>query len=148
GTALVMTSNPEGTPAVLLHHLKHNKVLHERVLLLSFVQRRRPEVTGPDKVVIEELSGGFVRIVFQLGFMEQPRMERVAEFCALQGCVIDFSNTTFFLGRQSLFSTGRSGMAMWRKNLFRILLRNAPTATDYFGLPPNRVVELGAQVEI
>jgi KUP system potassium uptake protein len=148
GTALVMTSNPKGTPAVLLHHLKHNKVLHERVLMLSFIQRRRPEVTGPDKVVIEEMSEGFVRIVFQLGFMEQPRMERVAELCALQGCTIDFSNTTFFLGRQSLFSTGRSGMAMWRKNLFGILLRNAPTATDYFGLPPNRVVELGAQVEI
>lgn len=148
GTALVMTSNPEGTPPVLLHHLKHNKVLHERVLMLSFIQRRRPEVTGSDKIVIEELSEGFVRIVFQLGFMERPRMERVAELCAPQGCLIDFSNTTFFLGRQSLFSTGKSGMAMWRKQLFRILMRNAPTTTDYFGLPPNRVVELGAQVEI
>lgn len=148
GTAVVMTSNPNGTPAVLLHHLKHNKVLHERVLLLSFIQRRRPEVTGEDKVVIEELSEGFVRVVFQLGFMEQPRMERVAEYCARQGCAIDFANTTFFLGRQSLLATGRSGMAKWRKNLFGVLLRNAPTATDYFGLPPNRVVELGAQVEI
>jgi len=112
------------------------------------VQRRRPEVTGADKVLVEELSEGFVRIVFQLGFMERPRMEWVMALCRQAGLEFDFSTTTFFLGRQSLFSTGKSGMARWRKHLFGVLVRNAPTSTDYFGLPPNRVVELGAQVEI
>ncbi|MFP6663665.1 MAG: potassium transporter Kup [Deltaproteobacteria bacterium] len=148
GTALVMTSNPTGTPAVLLHHLKHNKTLHDRVILLSFVTERRPEVRGEDKVTIEELSEGFVRIVVRIGFMERPRMEWVAALCRTRGCEIDLLNTTFFLGRESIFSTGHSGMALWRKRLFVFLMRNAPTASDYFGLPPNRVVELGAQVEI
>jgi KUP system potassium uptake protein len=148
GTALVMTSHPTGTPPVLLHHLKHNQVLHDRVILLSFVLERRPEVRGEDKVSIEELPEGFVRIVVRIGFMEQPRIDWVVSLCRARGCEIELSTTTFFLGRETLFPTGHSGMAMWRKRLFRFLMRNAPTASDYFGLPPNRVVELGAQVEI
>lgn len=148
GTALVMTSNRNGTPAVLLHHLKHNKVLHERVILLSYVPKPQPWVRGSDKVEVEDLDEGFIRVVVRLGFMERPRMGWVSALCRAQGCEIDFGTTTFFLGRQNLMATGSSGMARWRKALFGFLLRNAPTPTDYFGLPANRVVELGAQVEI
>lgn len=148
GTALVMSSNREGTPGVLLHHVKHNKVLHERVILLSYIPERQPFVRGSDKVEIDQLEEGFVRVVVRLGFMERPRMAWVAGLCRAQGCEIDLGTTTFFLGRQNLLPTGSSGMQRWRKSLFGFLLRNAPTPTDYFGLPPNRVVELGAQVEI
>ena len=148
GTAVVMTSAREGVPSVLMHHFKHNKVLHERVVLMSFVSVVRPEVREEERLTIEECREGFFRVSARFGFMETPRLAPVIALCAASGLTLDLQDTTFFLGRETLLPTGRSSMARWRKQLFAILSRNAPSATGYFGIPPNRVVELGAQLEL
>lgn len=148
GTAVVMTSALEGVPSVLMHHFKHNKVLHERVVLMSFISAVRPEVPARERLSIEECGHGFYRVSAKFGFMETPRVEPVMALCAARGLRFEMQDTTFFLGRETLLSTGPSSMATWRKKLFAILSRNAPSATAYFGIPPNRVVELGAQIEL
>ncbi len=148
GTAVVMTSALEGVPSVLMHHFKHNKVLHERVVLMSFISAVRPEVPARERLSIEECGHGFYRVSAKFGFMETPRVEPVMALCAARGLRFEMQDTTFFLGRETLLSTGPSSMATWRKQLFAILSRNAPSATAYFGIPPNRVVELGAQIEL
>jgi KUP system potassium uptake protein len=148
GTALFMTSDTGGVPNVLLHHFKHNKVLHQRVILLSILTERHPEVSSDERVEISALKHGFFRIIARFGFMEKPSIDVVLRGAASQGLVIDVPQTTFFLGRETLLVTGESGMMTWRKKLFAILSRNAPSAVQYFGIPPNRVIELGAQFEI
>jgi len=148
GTAVVMTSSPDGIPPVLLHHFKHNKVLHERVVLLSISTARQPEVRPSDRVEVAELGHGFYRVLAHFGFMEAPDVPLCLGLCRSRGLAIDVDATTFFLGRETLLPTGRSGMAGWRKTLFAFLSRNAPSATAYFSIPPNRVIELGAQFEI
>lgn len=148
GTAVVMTSAREGVPSVLMHHFKHNKVLHQRVVLMSFVSAVRPEVRDEERLTIEECKQGFYRVSARFGFMETPRLEPVLALCAEAGLAMNLQDTTFFLGRETLLPTGRSSMARWRKQLFAVLSRNAPSATGYFGIPPNRVVELGAQLEL
>jgi KUP system potassium uptake protein len=148
GTALFMTSDTSGVPNVLLHHFKHNKVLHQRVILLSILSERRPEVDLDHRVEVASLDHGFFRIVARFGFMEKPDIDLVLRAAAGQGLVVDMNSTTFFLGRETLLVTGTSGMMRWRKTLFSVLSRNAPSAVQYFGIPPNRVIELGAQFEI
>ncbi len=148
GTAVVMTSALDGVPSVLMHHFKHNKVLHERVVFMSFISAVRPEVPDHERLSVEECGQGFYRVLVRFGFMESPRVEPVLSLCAKQGLAIEMQQTTFFLGRETLLATGPSRMATWRKRLFGVLARNAPSATAYFGIPPNRVVELGAQLEI
>ena len=148
GTALFMTSDTTGVPNVLLHHFKHNKVLHQRVILLSILSERRPEVGPDNRVEVSALEQGFFRIVARFGFMEKPSIDVVLRAAAGQGLVVDMNATTFFLGRETLLVTGSSGMMRWRKTMFSVLSRNAPSAVQYFGLPPNRVIELGAQFEI
>jgi KUP system potassium uptake protein len=148
GTAVVMTSSADGIPPVLLHHFKHNKVLHERVVLLSIVTARQPEVRGSERVELEELGHGFYRVLARFGFLETPNVPLILQLCRRRGLDFKIDETTFFLGRETLLATGRSGMAPWRKKVFAFLSRNAPTATAYFSIPPNRVIELGAQVEI
>ncbi|MEW6271567.1 MAG: potassium transporter Kup [Thermodesulfobacteriota bacterium] len=148
GTAVFMTSDTGGVPNVLLHHFKHNKVLHQRVILLSIVTERRPEVPASERVDIVPLEHGFYRVIARFGFMEKPSVDVVLRCAASQGLVIEVPSTTFFLGRETLLATGRSGMMTWRKKLFAFLARNAPSAVQYFGIPPNRVIELGAQFEL
>jgi KUP system potassium uptake protein len=148
GTAIVMTSNPVGVPNVLLHHLKHNRVLHERVVLMSFRTAPQPEVSDEGRLCIDALEHGFYRVVVDWGFMEKPSMARTLELCAQKGLHLEVQSTTFFLGRETLLSTGKSGMMAWRKNIFALLARNAPSVTAYLGIPPNRVIEVGTQVEI
>jgi KUP system potassium uptake protein len=148
GTAVVMTSNPQGVPPVLLHHFKHNRTLHKRVVLLSIVSEKRPEVEDNERIELVDLGHGFYRVVARFGFMETPRVAHILRLCAAQGLTFDLMSTTFFLGRETLLATGRSRMATWRKQLYAFLARNAPTATAYFDIPPNRVVELGAQLEL
>lgn len=148
GTAVVMTSALEGVPSVLMHHFKHNKVLHERVVLMSFVSAVRPEVRDEERLSIEECGQGFYRVSAKFGFMESPRMDPVLALCAARGLELEMQQATFFLGRETLLATGPSSMATWRKKLFSVLSRNAPSATAYFEIPPNRVVELGAQLEL
>lgn len=148
GTAVFMTSDPEGTPVVLLHHLKHNKVLHEQVMLMSIVSREVPEVPDEERVEVERLSENFVRVIARYGFMETPNVPEILEYCEESGIAhLRPHEISFFLGRERLIPTGSSRMARWRKKLFGVMSRNAQGATEFFQIPPNRVVELGAQIE-
>jgi KUP system potassium uptake protein len=148
GTAVFMTSDPEGTPVVMLHHLKHNKVLHQQVMLMSIVSREVPEVPDEERVEVERLPENFVRVVARYGFMETPNVPEILEYCEESGIShLRPHEVSFFLGRERLIPTGSSRMARWRKKLFGIMSRNAQGATEFFQIPPNRVVELGAQIE-
>jgi KUP system potassium uptake protein len=147
GTAVFLTSDTSGAPVVLLHHLKHNKVLHEQVILLSIVTVDVPEVPQSERARVEELGEGFWRIIAGYGFMQSPSVSEVMECCEPQGIKIRPMDTSYYLGREQLIPTGDSPMARWRKKLFVVMARNARAATEFFGLPPNRVVELGAQIE-
>ena len=147
GTAVFMTSDPEGTPVVLLHHLKHNKVLHERLILMSITSVEVPEVEPEERVRIESFPHGVYRVIARYGFMESPDVKEILAYCDADGIHAKPAETSFFLGRERLIPTGTSGMSRWRKKLFIIMARNARSATEFFGIPPNRVVELGAQIE-
>ena len=148
GTAVFMTSAPDGVPHALLHNLKHNKVLHERVILLTVKIEDVPYVSAAKRVQQEELGQGFYRLVIRYGFMEDPDVPAAlarAKDCGPQFKMMD---TSFFLARQTLIASSRPGMALWREKLFAWMLRNAESAMEFFRLPHNRVVELGSQVEI
>jgi KUP system potassium uptake protein len=147
GTAVFMTSGSDGAPVVLLHHLKHNKVLHEQVILLSVTTADVPEVPQSDRVKVEPLGEGFYRIIASYGFMQTPNVRDVMACCEPKGIKVRPADTSYFLGREELIPTGAAKMAKWRKRLFVVMSRNARAATAFFGLPPNRVVELGAQIE-
>ncbi|HEX8693874.1 MAG TPA: potassium transporter Kup [Longimicrobium sp.] len=149
GTAVFMYGNREGTPPALLHSLKHYKVLHEQVVFLSVETAEVPHVTEEERIQVEELGHGFYRIVLSYGFMEDPNVPEALERVQVEGLDLGPMRTTFFLGRETLIPSRRpSGMAFWRERLFAVMSRNARTATSFFGLPPNRVVELGAQIEL
>ncbi len=148
GTAIFMTGTTHGVPHALLHNLKHNHVLHERVILLTVVTEDLPKVPPPDCIEIHSLGAGIFRIIVHRGFMESPEIEGLVRLLAHHGFTIDLMKTSFFLGRENLVPTLRPGMSRWRKRLFILMSRNAVSATDFFGLPVNRVVEFGIQVEI
>ncbi len=147
GTAVFMTSDENGAPVVLLHHLKHNKVLHDQVILLSVVTVQVPEVAATTRLNVESLGEGFYRVIARYGFMEQPNVPSIFPKCESLGVKLRPNDTSYYLGREQLIPTGRSPMPRWRKKLFVFMSRNAQSATQFFGLPPNRVVELGAQIE-
>ncbi len=148
GTSVFMASNPHGTPPVLLHHYKHNQVLHEQVVLLSVTNERVPEVPPEERVSIIDKGNGFYRVRARYGFMQTPHVPSVLFACKEQGLVIDLKHTSYYLGRETLLPTGRSKMSRWRKGLFAFISRNARPATAYFGLPPGRVVEFGMQINL
>jgi KUP system potassium uptake protein len=147
GTAVFMTSENEGAPVVLLHHFKHNKVLHRQVVLLSVESAEVPEVDDDDRVRVEPLSEGFYRVTATYGFMESPDVKEILAYCRDAGIHARPTETTYYLGRERLVLTGKAKMARWRKKIFAFMARNARSATEFFGIPPNRVVELGAQIE-
>jgi KUP system potassium uptake protein len=148
GTAVFMASNPDGTPPVLLHHFKHNQVLHEQVVLLSIQVLKVPEVPPERRVKVVSRGNGIYQVTACYGFMQTPNAPAVLEMCKQHGLAIDLGRTSYYLGRETLLTTGRSKMSRWRKALFAFVSRNARPATAYFGLPPNRVVELGMQVDL
>jgi KUP system potassium uptake protein len=148
GTAVFMTSNPEGTPRTLLHHFKHNKVLHERVILLCVVTDRTPEVPPAQRLEISELGHDFFLVLGHYGFMETPDVPTIITECAQRGILRDLSDVSYYLGRETLIPTSQRGLAQWRKRLFAFLSQNARPATAFFDIPPNRVVELGVQIEL
>jgi KUP system potassium uptake protein len=148
GTAVFMSVNPRGVPGSLLHHFKHNKVLHERVILLSILAQDIPRVAPKERLQLEDLGQGVFRLTVWYGFMETPKVPEIMALAGRQGLKIDLSTTTFFLGRESLFITGKSKMASWRKIIFSAMSRNAMNPTNFFGIPPDRVIEIGAQVRL
>lgn len=148
GTAVFMSGNPHGTPLALLHNLKHNKVLHERVVLLTILVEESPHVARERRVSVEKLEGGFFRVLGRYGFMEEPKILELLERCRSGDLDFPEAETTFFLSRETIVPTKRRGMALWREYLFMVMARNAQSATAFFGLPRNRVVELGMQVEL
>ena len=149
GTAVFMHGTSAGTPPALLHNLKHNKVLHERIVILTARTRQVPFVeTEEQRHKLEPLGQGFWRMTVYYGFMEDPNLPRVMEGVQLNGFTYDPNDTTFFLGRETIIATKHTGMALWREKLFALMSRNATSATAYFCLPPNRVVEMGSQIEI
>jgi KUP system potassium uptake protein len=147
GTAVFMTSTSGGAPVVLLHHLKHNKVLHQQVVLLSVRSAEVPDVDEEESLEIEELGQGFYRVVVTYGFMETPNVPQVMRYCNARGIRMRPQETSYYLGRERLIPTGPSPMTKWRKKLFVFMSRNARSATEFFNIPPNRVVELGTQIE-
>ncbi|MBI4961063.1 MAG: potassium transporter Kup [Desulfovibrio sp.] len=148
GTAVFMSISPEGVPHTLLHHFKHNEALHERVILLSIIAAETPTVPDEDRVSIEDLGQGFYRVTARYGFMESPRMPEILDLATQKGLAMDIYSTSFFLGRETILTTGTAPMAQWRKTLFVFMSRNSWNATSFFNLPPGRVVELGNQVEL
>ncbi len=148
GTAVFMSGNPEGTPPVLLHHLKHNQVLHRQVVLLSIMPSDVPTVAKDEQIQVKDLGNGFYRVTWHTGFMETPNVPQILIRAREFGLVCEPSTTSFFLGRETLLTGGSSHMMHWRKVLFALVSRNALSATSYFGLPPGRVVELGMQVDL
>jgi len=148
GSAVFMSSNPEGVPPILLHHFKHNQVLHDQVVLLTVLSEHVPEVPHDQQVQVETLPHGFFRVKVSYGFMQSPNIPRALTDCARFGLTLLPERTSYYLGRETLLPTGRSRMVRWRKQLFAFISRNARPATAYFGLPPNRVVELGMQVDL
>ncbi len=160
GTAVFMTSDATIAPPVLLHHLKHNKVLHERVFLMSVVTREVPYVPQTERITLESLGQGFYVLVAAYGFMESPNVPKILASLEPLGLEVKLMETTFYLGRETLIPTRTSRarraallakglwMSLWRKKLFLVMTNNARSATAFFHLPANRVVELGAQVQI
>ncbi len=153
GTAIFMTSNPGGVPPVLLHHLKHNKVLHERVVLMSVTTENIPAVPDAERATVKSLGASFYQVTGRYGFMETPNVPALLASLppwAIPGPRIELVplETTYYLGRETLLPGGPSRMAGWRKRLFIIMARNAQTASAFFRLPANRVVELGAQIQL
>lgn len=147
GTAVFLTSESKDAPLVLLHHLKHNKVLHDNVVLLSIVSAQVPEVPITERIEVTCFPHNFGRVKAKYGFMQTPNVPEVLALAAERGIVAKPSETTYYLGRENLIPTGTKPLARWRKHLFIFMQRNSRPATEFFGIPPNRVVELGAQME-
>jgi KUP system potassium uptake protein len=148
GTAVFMSSTPSGVPNVLLHHLKHNQVLHDQVVLFSLETRPVPWVDLRGELDVRDLGHGMFRVIAQVGFMQTPDVPKLLALAAARGVRAERMSTTYYLGRQTLLTTGSASFAAWRKLLFAFLTRNARTPTAFFHLPPNRVVELGLQIEL
>jgi KUP system potassium uptake protein len=145
GTGVFMTSNPNGVPPVLLHHVKHNRVLHEHVVLLSVATLPVPSV---EQAQVTALAEGFFQMRVEYGFMTSPDVPAMLQRFADGQFPNGEHEVTYYLGRETLLTTGRSKLATWRKRLFSVMSRNAQPATAFFGIPPNRVVELGTQVQL
>ncbi len=148
GTAVFMTGNSEGVPSALLHNLKHNQVLHQRVFLLTVVTAETPLVEPSQRTEYTDLGNGFYRLIVRFGFMEHPDIPEALGTCASFGHAFEMMETTFFLSRDNIVPTLMPGMALWRERLFALLSRNATPAHEFFRIPTNRVVELGTLLEI
>jgi len=148
GTAIFMNSGSKGTPSALLHNIKHNKVLHERVIVLTVNISDVPYVGEEERCSIEELGDGFFRVILHYGFMQETDVPAALKRREMCGGSFDMMQTSFFLSRQTLLSAENPGMMIWREKLFAWMMRNAATPMEFFRLPTNRVVELGSQVEI
>jgi KUP system potassium uptake protein len=148
GTAVFMTAQPKGTPPALANNLRYNKVLHEHVVMLMVTTQPVPHVTDEDRMTVRRLGNGVFEVILRYGFMEDPNVPEALALAGEHGLVVNGDDVTYFLGRETLIVTRRKGMAVWREKLFVLMARNAVRATAFFRLPPERVVELGVQVEL
>ena len=148
GDAIFLTQNPEGVPHSLLHNLKHNKILHDRVVLLTVKIEDFPHTEADDRIQVEDLSNGFFRVLVRYGFKDDLDIPAELELCASHGLEFNAMTTSFFIGKESLIATRDSEMAYWRENQIVGMFRKADSITNHFNLPPNRVIELGAQVTL
>ncbi len=150
GTGVFMTARPEGAPPILVHHLTHNKVLHEQVVLLTVSIMDVPTVDPSSAITVDRMANGFCRVVARFGFMEQPDVPTALERARSLGLDWKLEDTTYYLAHLTLFTHGVKGLGMmaWRDKLFVFLSRNARRATNFFQIPPDRVVEIGIQLEI
>ena len=148
GTAIFLTSDPDSVPTALLHNLKHNKILHERVVFLTVLTEPVPRVPGNDRVQVEGLAEGFYRIVLRYGFSQDADIPKALRLCRTLGLEFDLMETSFFIGRETLIPSVRADMPLWQEKIFVSMSRNALSATDFFRIPSNRVVELGTQVQL
>jgi KUP system potassium uptake protein len=148
GTAVFLTSDPDVAPVALMHNLKHNKVLHEKNVILTVKTLDRPRVPESERFVMEAINDDFKRITLSFGFMESPVVPRALGQCRKQGLKFDIMSTSFFLGRRSVVPSANQGMPLWQDKLYIFLMRNAANPTDFFHIPPGRVVELGTQVSV
>ena len=148
GTAVFLSSTSDGVPPALLHNVKHNKVLHERVIILTVLTKSVPQLADEDRITITDHTNGFFRIRLRHGFLEDVDIPASLKTVTTCGAPIGMMDTSYFLSRQTLIASEKPGMAIWREKLFAWMIRNAATPMEFFNLPTNRVVELGSQVEI
>ena len=148
GTAIFLTSDPDIAPVALMHNLKHNKVLHEKNIILTLVTAETPRVRDDDRITITPVNEDFKKVIISYGFMESPNVPKALGLCRKQGLKFDIMATSFFLGRRSVVPSAQSGMPLWQDKLFIFLMRNAANPTDFYKIPPGRVVEMGTQVTV
>lgn len=148
GTAIFLTSDPDLAPVALMHNLKHNKVLHENIAVLSVSTAEMPRVPEADRLEIIDVTGTVRKVIVKYGFMESPNIPKALTLCRKQGLKFDIMSTSFFLGHRTIVASAHSGMPLWQDRLFIFLSRNATNATDFFHIPSGRVVELGTQVVV
>lgn len=148
GTAVFLTGDPYAAPTSMMHNLKHNRVMHERNILLSIKTEDTPRVARHERISIERISEHFIRIIARYGFMETPSVPKILEHCRRKDCNIDMGATSFFLSRRSLRVTSKSEMPRWQERLYIALAGSAEDATTYFQIPTDRVVEVGTQVAV
>jgi KUP system potassium uptake protein len=149
GTAIFLAGNPDGTPNTMVKNITHNQILHERNVILTIVtDKRRPHVPTAERLLVEERSEGFFRVVASFGFMETPHISEVIRAADAAGLPIQLDRTTFFIGRERIVVTGKGSMAKWREHLFVFLSKHSENAADFFHLPPDRVYEVSQVVEI
>jgi KUP system potassium uptake protein len=148
GTAIFLTSDPEVAPVALMHNLKHNKVLHEKNIILTVQTADRPRVPESQRAEIQVVSPDFKKVILHYGFMESPNIPRALSVCRRMGLKFDIMSTSFFLGRRSVVPSSHHGMPLWQDKLYIFLMRNAANPTDFFHIPPGRVVEMGTQVSV
>jgi KUP system potassium uptake protein len=148
GTAVFLTSDPDSTPTALLHSLKHYKVLHDKVVILTVVTAKVPHVADADRVKIEDIDGTFSRVTLAFGYSQSPNVPRALAICRRRGWKFDIMATSFFLSRRTIRASAHFGLPLWQDRLFIVLARNAGSATDFFQIPTDRVVEIGTQVMV
>lgn len=148
GTAVFMTGDPEGTPPALLHNVRLNRVLHGMNVLITVITKDEPHIPQENRVEVKPLDQNFYRIIAHYGFMETPDIVDVIKACKRAGLELKLEDLTFFLGRETLLSSERPGMAPWREKLFSLMSKNAERATNYFNIPPSQVMEVGLQIEL
>jgi KUP system potassium uptake protein len=148
GTAMFLTADPDLAPVALMHNLKHNKMLHQKNVILTVKTVEMPRVADADRISVEIVNDDFKKVQVRYGFMESPNLPKALQLCKKQGLKFDIMSTSFFLGRRTVVASAESGMPLWQDKLFIALMKNGANPTEFFKIPPGRVVELGTQVSV